>query len=129
MEIHFHTTVRTLRSDNGTEFRSIAFEDLLRRYGIAHQRTCVYTPQQLLQLLQLARALLFQAHLSKYFWDHDILMSTYLINRLPSSLLAWKSPYDILYKRHLDCSPYDALDVSVLPQIPNHTKISLHPGL
>ena len=31
-------------------------------------------------------------------------MSTYLINRLPSSLLAWKSPYDLLYKRHPYCS-------------------------
>ena len=94
--IHFHTTVQTLRSDNGIEFMSNAFQDLLRRYGIAHQRTCVYNPQQNgvvkrkhKHLLHLAQALLFQAHLPKYFWDHAILMSTYLINRLPPSLLAW----------------------------------------
>ena len=109
--VHFHTTVGTLRSDNGTEFRSTAFQDLLIRYGIAHQRTCVYTPQQngvierkRRHLLQLARALLFQAHLPKYFRDHAIRMNTYLINRLPSSLIDWKSLYDLLYKRHPDCS-------------------------
>ena len=108
--VHFHTTVGTLRTNDGTEFRSTAFQDLHRRYGIAHQRTCVYTPQQNgvverkhRHLFQLARALLFQVHLPKYFWDHAILMSTYLINHLPSSLLAWKSLYDVLYKRHPDC--------------------------
>lgn len=59
-----------------------------------HQRTCVYTPQQNgivkrknQHLLQVARVLLFQANLPKFFWGECVLIATYLINRLPTQIL------------------------------------------
>ncbi|XP_055814405.1 uncharacterized protein LOC129884054 [Solanum dulcamara] len=42
----FSTTVKTFRSDNGSEFFSHEFQSLLSTLGILHQSTCTYTPQQ-----------------------------------------------------------------------------------
>lgn len=54
------------------------------------------------QLLEIAQALLFQSNLPKPFWEDAILTVTYLINRLPSSVLEWRTPFEIIYGRKLD---------------------------
>jgi len=71
----FGKNVVILRSDNGLEFKS---EPMLRFYstkGIIHQTSCVDTPQQNERverkhrhILNVARALRFQANLSLHFW-------------------------------------------------------------
>ena len=38
--------IGTLRTDNGKEYTSNAFENYLRQHGIAHQTTVLYNPQQ-----------------------------------------------------------------------------------
>lgn len=43
----FHTTAKTLRSDNGTEFTNIDLQTFLASLGIIHQTSCAYTPQQI----------------------------------------------------------------------------------
>ncbi|KAL2237901.1 UNVERIFIED_CONTAM: hypothetical protein Sindi_0981800 [Sesamum indicum] len=48
-----------------------------------------------------ARALLFQAALPLKFWGESILAATHIINRTPSSILGWRTPFHIL----LGCSP------------------------
>ena len=80
-----------------------------RHDGIIHHRSCVYTPQQNgfvdrkhKHLFRLARALLFQSHLPTFFWDNVILMATYIVNCLPSSILNWKTLYSFLYHKHPD---------------------------
>ena len=38
--------IGTLRTNNGKEYTSNAFEDYLRQHGISHQTTVPYNPQQ-----------------------------------------------------------------------------------
>ncbi|KAL0298504.1 UNVERIFIED_CONTAM: Retrovirus-related Pol polyprotein from transposon TNT 1-94 [Sesamum radiatum] len=106
VQTQFDAKVKFVRSDNGLEFLSLQCQSLFSNLGIIHQRSCTYTPQQngLVErkhrhLLNVARALMIQASLPKKFWGEAILTATYLINRLPSSLLGWKTPYEILHQR------------------------------
>lgn len=68
VERHFHKSVRTVRSDNSTEF--LGLKAYFAAHGILHQTSCVATPQQNGRverkhhhILNVARALRFQASL------------------------------------------------------------------
>ncbi|KAL0315862.1 UNVERIFIED_CONTAM: Copia protein [Sesamum radiatum] len=102
----FDTKIKTIRSDNGTEFFNSECKQLFQSLGLIHQTSCTYTPQQNgrverkhRHLLDVARAILFQASLPNKFWGDAILTATHLINRTPSQHLRWKSPFQILYDR------------------------------
>ena len=108
----FNCKIKTIRSDNGTEFY---LKDFFHSNGILHQLTCVDIPQQNAiverkhqHLLNVARALRFQSQLPLCFGGDCILTAVYLINRLPSKSLGNKSPYELLFKSpppytHLKC--------------------------
>lgn len=50
----------------------------------------------------MARSFLIQSNLSKKFWLGSLLMVNDLINRLPSQIVKWKSPYGVLNNKKLD---------------------------
>ncbi|GJY03740.1 putative RNA-directed DNA polymerase [Tanacetum coccineum] len=100
----FEKNIKVFRSDNGTEFINNQVDSFLKINGILHQTTCPYTPQQNgvaerkhRHLLNTARALMFQGGLPLKMWTESILTATYLINRLPTAVLAGKSPYELVY--------------------------------
>ncbi|KAL0345252.1 UNVERIFIED_CONTAM: Retrovirus-related Pol polyprotein from transposon RE2 [Sesamum radiatum] len=102
----FESKVRRIRSDNGTEFTNSSCQALFHSLGILHQRSCPHTPQQNgvverkhRHILDVARALKFQAHLPSKYWGESILAATHLINRLPTHILQWKSPFEVLFKK------------------------------
>ena len=87
----FFAKIKTLRSDNGTEYMSKNMTHYLATHGILHQLSCVGTPQQNgiaewknRDLLEKTRALMIQMHVPKKFWSHGVLSAAYLINWLPS---------------------------------------------
>jgi hypothetical protein len=47
----------------------------------------------------MTRTLLFQNNVSKIFWSEAVLTSMYLINILPSAILNFKSPFEVLHGR------------------------------
>lgn len=109
VKTQFNKYVKILRTDNGTEFLNKELASVLSSLGIVHQKSCVYTPQQNgkverkhRHLLNTARALRFHAHLPVHIWGDCILTATYLINRLPSTVLHGKSPYQVLFNEAPD---------------------------
>ena len=106
----FERNVKIVTSDNESEFTSDPMQNFYREHGIKRQSSCVNTPQQNkrvkrkhIHVLNVGRALLFQAHLQIKFWGHCVLAATHLINRTPSKLLRGKSPYEILYGKPPSC--------------------------
>lgn len=106
VKTQYHRAMKRMRSNNGTEFLSLSCQSLFSELGIIHQRSCAYTPQQnkVVQrkhrsILQVARSLLIQSDMSIKFWGEAILHAVYLINRLPSFSIGWKSPYQMLFKK------------------------------
>ena len=80
------------------------FKKFLNDMGILHQSSYAYTPQQNgvverkhMNLLNVARGLLFQSDLPLNMWHECVLTATYLINRTLSSVLNGKCPYELVY--------------------------------
>ena len=104
LEHQFSKQVKVVRSDNGIEFTCM--DDYFQNHGIVHETSCTGTPQQNGQverkhrhILNVARALRFQAHLPIEFWGECILTIGYLINRTLSVVLNEKTPYEMLYNK------------------------------
>ncbi|KAJ0445166.1 putative RNA-directed DNA polymerase [Helianthus annuus] len=100
----FKKRVKVFRSDNGTEFVNNKMDNFCKSKGIIHQTSCSYTPQQNgvverkhRHLLNLTRSLLFQSGVPLNFWSDCVLTAVYIINRLPSSVLLGKSPYELMF--------------------------------
>ncbi|XP_074336283.1 uncharacterized protein LOC141673437 [Apium graveolens] len=105
----FASSIKVMRTDNGTEFLNKLLASIYNALGIIHQTSCVYTPQQnsLVErqhrhILNTARALQYHAGLHIHFWGDCILTAVYLINRTPTPVLKGKTPYEVLFNKPPD---------------------------
>ncbi|KAK8954626.1 hypothetical protein KSP39_PZI001744 [Platanthera zijinensis] len=103
MRTQFDTPLRVIRTDNAREYTGRAFSTLCTEFGIIHQTSCAYTPQQNgiaerknRHLLDVARSLMFQMHVPVEYWNFAVSTACHLINRLPSSVLNFASPLQLL---------------------------------
>ncbi|BBG97367.1 ABC-2 type transporter family protein [Prunus dulcis] len=103
MKTQFNAQIQILRSDNGGEFVNHDFQTYFQQHGIIHETTCPQTPQQNgvaerknRHLLETARALLIGAHVPRHHWDDAIVTAVHLINRMPSGVLTFKTPLQVL---------------------------------
>ena len=97
----FDKQIKRVRSDNGTEFFNNECKTLFTSLGIVHESSCPHTPQQNgvverkhRHILEVARALRFQGSIPIKFWSECVLAVVYLINRMPTSVLQGRSPYE-----------------------------------
>ena len=105
----FESHIKKFRSDNGAEFLSL--QSFFKDNGVLFQHSYVYTPQQNgvverkhRHILQVARALKIQAQLPNQFWGECGLTVVHIINRLPSPILSFKTPFERLYSKPLSHS-------------------------
>ncbi|KAL8111350.1 hypothetical protein AgCh_019173 [Apium graveolens] len=99
-------------TDNDTEYLNKEFASYLSAQGIVHQTTC---PDTLAQngaaerknchLLEVARSLIFTTNVPKILWSEAVLTAAYLINRMPSQVLGFKYPCELLMGENVYAIP------------------------
>ena len=99
----FSLPVKTIRSDNGGEYLNSELLQFFHTKGILHETTCPHTPQQNgvaehknRHILETTRALLIGAHVPQNYWVDAVTYAVYLINRMPSQALNFKTPLQTL---------------------------------
>ncbi|WJZ84138.1 hypothetical protein VitviT2T_003758 [Vitis vinifera] len=100
----FEFCIKTFRNDNGREFTSL--HSFFQDNGVIFQHSYVYTPQQNgvverkhRHILQVTRALKFHAQVPTQFWGECALTAVHIINWLPSPVLSFKTPFELLYSK------------------------------
>lgn len=103
VQTQFQSKIQILRTDNGREYYNLALTSYLQKVGIVHQSSCVDTPQQNgvaerknRHLLEVTRSIMSATNVPKQFWGEAVLSATYLINRMPSRILDFKTPLSTL---------------------------------
>lgn len=104
VEKFFQHPIVSLFSDNRGEYQGLLL--YLQIHGISHYTTPPHTPEQNgtaerrhRHIVETGLALLHHAHLPLTFWSHAFQTVVYLINRLPTSILHNKSPYECLFNQ------------------------------
>jgi len=98
--------VKTIRSDNGTEFRNHIFDSFCEEKGILRQYSAARTPQQNgvaerknRTLIEAARTMLIESKLPIIFWAEAVNCASYVLNRVLIVKDKMKTPYELFHKR------------------------------
>nr|CBL54154.1 hypothetical protein [Beta vulgaris subsp. maritima] len=98
--------VKVIRSDNAFEFEDNQCKALYADQGVVHQTSCVDRPQQNgraerkhRNILEMSRALRFQAGLALKYWGDCVQAAVHITNRLPTPLLNGLSPYEVMHNK------------------------------
>ena len=112
----FETTIKRVRSDNGSEFKNIRIDELCDEFGIRHQFSAKYTPQsnglgerKNRTLIDMVRSMLSEYNVSQSFWAKAINTACYCSNRLYYHPLKEKTPYELLNDRKPNIAYFWAL--------------------
>ena len=96
----------SIRSDHGGEFQNASFEEFCEEHGISHNFSAPRTPQQngVVErknrfLVELARTMLSDANLPKYFWADAVSTTCYVGNRVIIRPILKKTPYELFKGR------------------------------
>jgi len=101
-----NSSIGSIRSDHGGEFQNEKFNKFCEKMGILHNFSAPRTPQQNevverknKSLEELARTMLSESSLPKYFFADAISTSCYVMNRVLIRPIIKKTPYEIFNGR------------------------------
>ena len=96
----------SIRSDHGGEFQNEKFEHFCEKHGINHNFSAPRTPQQNgvverknISLEELARTMLNENSLPKYFWADAVNIVCYVLNRVLITPILKKTLYELFKGR------------------------------
>lgn len=99
VELETKAKIKCFRTDRGGEFTSTEFNKFCEGCGIMRHLTAPYSPQQNgvverrnRTLMEMSRSLLKHMSLPKHLWGEAVRHATYLINRVASRALEFKTP-------------------------------------
>nr|KYP33248.1 Retrovirus-related Pol polyprotein from transposon TNT 1-94 [Cajanus cajan] len=97
-----NTNITSIGSDHGGEFQNILFQRFYEEHGINHNFSAPRTPQQNgvverknRSLEELARTMLNETKLPKYFWADAINTTCHVLNKVLIRPILKRTPYEI----------------------------------
>ena len=98
--------IKIIRSDHGGEFQNESFENFCDENGILHNFSAPRTPQQNgvverknSSLEELARTMLNEYNVAKYFWADVASTTCYVLNRMLIKPILKITPYELFKGR------------------------------
>jgi hypothetical protein len=132
VERYFNLKIKIVQSDWGGEFRSLS--KFFKSCGIAHHLSYPHTHQQNgaverkhRHIVETGLALLYHANISLRFWDDAFQTACYLINRLPTTLLKNKSPFETLFNSSPNYSLLKIFGCACWPNLRPYNSNKLQP--
>jgi hypothetical protein len=99
----FEEVIKTIRTDNVSEFKNYTMEDFVSEEGIKHEFSAPYTPLQNgvverknRMIIEMARTMLDEYKSPHNFWGEAIATAVHVSNRLFLRLVYNKTPYKLL---------------------------------
>ena len=98
--------IKVFRTDRGKEDLNNAVKAITDKYGIKHEKTVGYTPQQngsaereFQTLMNAVNTLSESRNMSKRFWAEALNTAVYVLNRTGTSSVKGKTPYELLFNK------------------------------
>src|SRR4051812_26894849 len=102
-QTEYELSLKHIRSDNGTEFKNTHIEDFLDDYGLTHEFSAAYTPQQNgvverknRTLIEMARTMLAEYKTPIRFWAEAINTACHIINKVYLHKFLKKTSYELI---------------------------------
>ena len=122
MENLLGTTIKIFRTDCGGEYSKNSFQSFCSSHGILHQFTCPHTSQQNgvserkhRHIVDMALCLISHSSLLYTYWPYAFSTAVYLINRLPSVIRNYVSPWEILFRNSPDYKSFKIFGCACYP--------------
>jgi transposase InsO family protein len=99
----YNSSIKTLRSDNGTEYIAAVIQSYCTENGILREFSAPYTPSQNgiverknRSIIETASTLLLESGFSPSYWDFAVKTAVHIQNRTPHTKLNGKTPHELI---------------------------------
>lgn len=121
--------VKIFRSDNGLEMTNNDMQKMLKYYGIRHQTSVAYTPEQngsaereMRTIVEAARTMIHAKNLKKNLWAEAVNTAVYILNRSGTSPQSGKTPYEAWFGKKPEIKYFKIFGTEVSTHIPKEKR-------
>ena len=136
IKTQFSVVLQQFQSDGGGEYVSGPFKDLCSSLGIHHHLSYPHTPKKNglaerkhRHITDMACTLLLTSHVPICHWVDAVSTAVHLINRLPSHVLQWSSPFSRLYGKSPSYSKLRVFRCAYYPHLGAYMTYKLLPRM
>lgn len=133
IENQLNSKIKALQTDCGKEY--IAFSKYLSEHGIIHRFSCPYTHEQNgsaerkhRHITEVGLTLLANASMPLNYWGEAFLIVVYIINRLPTPILAYSTPLVVLFNHTLSYTDFKIFGCVCYPYLRPYNKHKIQFG-
>ena len=129
-ELQFNKKIKALQTDGAKEY--LVLTKYLADHGIKHRISCPHTHEQNgaperkhRHLTETVLTLLAASCLPSKFWAEAFSIATLIINHIPSPVIHYKSPFEVLFHKTPDYSIFKPFGCLCYPYLRPYTKTKL----